>query len=124
VTRIQQNTRSNNGKFIVSRGGSAAFEAQDKILLAGNSVVEWGKICLESSAHLPETIYITCQDAYSRYSQWCQENNFKATNSVTFGYTMTHGVLTGAVVNSKIIRVSGKVVRVYPRTQWKEEVVQ
>lgn len=124
ITRIQQNIRVNNGKFLVSRGGVTAAEAQDRILLAGNSVIEWGKVSLESSAHLPEEKYVACQEAYSRYSQWCQENNFKPVNSITFGHTMGHGVLTGAVTGSIVKKISGKPVRVYPRTQWKEEVIQ
>jgi P4 family phage/plasmid primase-like protien len=124
VTRIQDNLRINHGKFLVSRGGSAAFTAQDKLLLAGNSVVEWGRENLESSVALPEDKYIVCHEAYSRYSHWCQENNYKPANSTAFGYTMTHGVLTGAVGGSIVKKVGSKTLRVYPRTQWKEEVIQ
>lgn len=124
VTRIQENIRQHNGKFIVSRGGETAHQAQERVLLSGSSVHEWGKACLESSAHLPEEKYITCLEAYQRYTNWCQENNFKAVNSVTFGYSMTHGVLTGAITGSLVKKISGKSTRVYPRTQWKEEVIQ
>lgn len=124
VTRIQANLKENNGKFKVSKGGASAKAAQDKMLLAGNSVVEWGKETLESSVHLSDEVYISCKEAYARYSQWCQENNYRPANSTSFGYTMTHGVLTGAIIGSTVKKVGGKTLRVYPRTQWKEEVIQ
>lgn len=124
VRRIQENLKAHHGKFKVSRGGGAALAAQDKVLLAGNSVVEWGRQNLESTISLPEEKYIAVQEAYMRYAQWCLENNYKPVNSTTFGHTMTNGVLTTAIKTSKVIKVGGKPVRVYPHTQWKEEVIQ
>jgi P4 family phage/plasmid primase-like protien len=124
VKRIQENVASNEGKFRVSKGGSAAQEAQDKLLLAGNSVVEWGLETVESTPDTPEEKYIGCKDAYQHYSRWCQENNYKPVNSVTFGNTMLGVVLKGKVFCSKVMRVGAKTIRIYPRTQWKEEVVQ
>lgn len=124
VRRIQENLRANNGKFKVSRGGQTAAQAQDKVLLAGNSVVEWGRVNLDSTISLPEDKYIAVQEAYARYAQWCVENNYKPVNSTTFGHTMTNGVLTPAVKTSRVVKVGNRATRVYPHTQWKEEVVQ
>lgn len=123
VRRIQENLRVNGGRFIVSRGGQAAQEAQDRVLLAGNSVVEWGKENLESSLSVPDSKYITCQEAYANYVIWCEQNHFKAMNSKQFGYTMTHGVLTSAIKESKTIKIGGKATRVYPHTCWREEAL-
>lgn len=124
VRRIQDNLRANEGKFKVSRGGASAQSAQDKILLAGNSVVEFGRENIESNLDIPEEKYIGCREAYERYKIWCEENNYRMVNSNQFGQTMTHGVLTAAISTSKVIKVGGKPTRVYPRTQWKEEVLQ
>lgn len=124
VRRIQENLKSNDGRFIVSRGGVAAQQAQERVLYAGNSAVEWGKESIDSRVELPEERYISCTEAYQRYSSWCLENNYKPMNSTQFGYTMSHAILSPAVKGSKTIKVSGKTVRVYPRTQWKEEVLQ
>lgn len=122
VRRIQENVLTNGGRFVVSRGGASAQEAQEKVLMAGNSVVEWAKECLESDAGLSEDKYISGNEAFQKYTQWCLTNNFKATNSAQFGYLLTHGVLSSAVKSSKVLRIGGKSVRVYPRTQWKEDV--
>jgi P4 family phage/plasmid primase-like protien len=121
VRRLQDNLRVNGGKIKVSRGGAAAATAQEKVLLAGNSAVEWGKECLLSSLDIPESNYITCKEAYDRYKIWCLENNYKQMNSVNFGNTMVHGVLTSAIKQSRQIKVGGKNLRIYPHTQWKEE---
>lgn len=123
VKRIQDNLRINGGRFLVSRGGAAAQEAQDRVLLAGNSVVEWGKDNLDSSLSIPDTKYITCQEAYSHYTVWCEQNKFRAVNSKQFGYMMTHGVLTNAIKESKTVKIGGKATRVYPHTCWKEEAL-
>lgn len=120
VTRIQEILRANRGRFKVSRGGQTALTAQDRVLLAGNSVVEWANECIESSVALPDGKYIVVSDAYTRYSHWAQANNYRPSNSSQFGHMMTHGILP-AGINSKVAKVAGKNVRVYPHTQWKEE---
>lgn len=124
VRRIQENLRTNQGKFKVSRGGQPAQAAQERVLLSGNSVIEWSKDQVESSVMVPEEKYIQAQEAYARYTQWCQENNFRPVNSTVFGYTMSHSVVTVVAGGSKVRRVGNKTVRIYPHTQWKEEVVQ
>lgn len=123
VTRIQENLKANGGRFVVSRGGADAAAAQERVLLAGNSVVEWGKSSLDSSVSLSEDRYIACKEAYTRYTLWCEENNYKPMNSVAFGHSMMN-VLTPIAKGTRVIRVGGKPTRVYPHTQWKEEVIQ
>lgn len=122
VARIQDNLRVNKGKFLVSRGGLAAANAQDKVLLAGNSVVEWAKENLESSVSLDDSKYIVVSESYSRYSHWAATNNYRPSNLNQFGYMMTNAILPQGTL-SKLVRVGGKAVRVYPHTQWKEETL-
>ena len=121
VTRIQDNTRMHHGVFKVSRGGADAQNTQERVLLAGNSAVEWGKECLDSSLDIPEEKYIVVNDAYHKYKVWCEENTYKPMNSKSFGHTLTHGVLCSTIKESKVIRVGKDTKRVFPRTQWKEE---
>lgn len=123
VRRTQEILAANNGVFKIRKGGQTANVAQEKLLLAGNSVVEWGKECIESNADLPEDRYISSKEAYDRYKVWCQDNSYKPVTSTVFGYTMTHGVLSKIVENSKVIRVGGKHCRIFPHTQWKEEIL-
>jgi putative DNA primase/helicase len=123
IRRIQENLKAHNGKFKVYRGGAVTATAQEKVLLAGNSAIEWSKEMLESSVSIHESKYITCIEAYTRYATWCQENNYRPMNSHQFGYVMTHGGLTPAVSTSSVKKIGGKVTRVYPHTQWKEEVL-
>ena len=124
VARIQVNIAKNSGKFKVSRGGQMAAEAQDKMLLAGNSVIEWAQEAIESNSNLPETRCIEVQEAYARYKGWCDLNSFKAFNMRNFGHFMCTRVVTSVNPEpSKVIRVNDKSTRVYPRTKWKEEVV-
>lgn len=123
VTRTQENVSANGGRFLVARAGNTGATAQDKMLLAGNSVVEWGKNAIESSAVLSEDDYVRCNDAFSKYKTWCDENNFKSVNAISFGIFMTGGVLNPAFSRSKIRKIGGKPVRVYPRTQWKEQIL-
>lgn len=123
VSRIQENVNSNGGRFIVSRGGAVAQEAQDRVLLAGNSVIEWGRDHVESTLSLSEEQYIACQEAYTRYTHWCQENNYKPVNSKSFGQMMARGVLSNAVGGSIVKKIGGKPIRIYPRAQWKEVIL-
>ena len=121
VTRIRENLASNGGKFKVSRGGQAGLQAQEKVLLAGSSVHEWSKECIESSVQIPEAQYISCKEAYVHYTQWCQVNNYKPVNSVSFGHQMLHGGVSGVVSGSVVKTIGGKSIRIYPHTKWKEE---
>lgn len=123
VKRIQDNLKVNGGRFKVSRGGEAAISAQEKVLLAGNSVVEFGKENIESGLEVPEGKYIGAREAYDRYKNWCEDSNYKALNVNQFGQIFARHVIGAAMDGSKVIRVSGKNVRVYPRTQWKEALV-
>ncbi len=123
IPRIQANLKENGGKFRVSRGGMAAALSQEKVLTAGNSAVEWGKEKIESGLTVPEEQYISCQEAYTQYKIWCEENGYKVQNSNVFAQYLVKHVLSGAVKGSKSSRVGGKIVRVYPRTRWKEETV-
>lgn len=121
VRRIQENVSQNGGKFKVYRGGQTVAEAQQKVLLSGNSVIEWARENLESSISLPDDKCVACKDTFEHYTQWCAKNNFKAVNSHNFGYVMLHGGLTTAVTESIVKKIGGKSVRVYPHTQWKDE---
>lgn len=123
IPRIQANLKENDGKFRVSRGGMAAALSQERVLTAGNTAVEWGKEKLESNLTVPEESYISCQEAYKHYSQWCEENGHKIQNSHVFGQYLIRHVLSGAVKGSKTLRVGGKPTKVYPRTRWKEEAI-
>lgn len=123
IPRIQANLKENGGKFRVSRGGAAAALSQDRVLLSGNSAVEWGKEHLESDLSVSEDAYISCQAAYKKYSTWCDENGHKTQNSHTFGQYLIRHVLSGAVKGSKTMRIGGKSTKVYPRTRWKEPML-
>lgn len=123
VKRIQENVKL-NGRFVVSRGGEAAAENQERILLAGNSVVEWARESLESSVDLGEESIVSAQEAFTKYSQWCVENNFKPMNKTQYGHFITKAFLTPAAGKSALKKIGGKVTRVYPYTKWKEEVIQ
>jgi len=121
VSRTQENISANGGHFVVSRGGQAGVQAQEKVLLSGDSVVEFASSCLESGLSVPEETYVSCKEAYDKYKVWCGENNYRATNSKQFGHMMVHGALSPVVDNSKPKRIGGKVVRIYSRTRWKDE---
>lgn len=120
VRRIQDNVKS-NGRFVVSRGGRDAYENQQKILNQGNNVVEWANERIESRVDLGENTYISVSDAYADYSKWAMQNNYKPSNKGHFGASMVNGVLTAAIgKESKVVKVAGKPVRVYPMTRFKE----
>lgn len=123
VTRARENVALNGGKFKVSRGGSSAAVAQDKVLLTGNSVIEWSKEALESGINFAEEQYVAVRDAYDKYKIWCLESNYKAVNVHSFGSTMVRGALSSIIKESKAKKIGGKTIRVYPHTQWKEDYV-
>jgi P4 family phage/plasmid primase-like protien len=120
VTRIQENIKKNGGRYLVYRGGTPGHEAQRKILEQGNSVVEWAKEAVESSATLDEDRWITVEDAYAQYRTWIAENGYKHfKNKIWFGRDMIDFVITPAVGQVGFARVNGKVTRVYKRTRFK-----
>lgn len=120
VRRIQENVKANGGRFLVSRGGAAAHEAQEKVLLQGNSVVEWANEKLESSLDLPKDTYVPVTEAFQNYTHWCFENNYRPANKGAFGANMTNLVLSKAAATSVCKKINDKVIRVYTRTRFKE----
>ena len=118
VKRIQENLKE-NGQFLVSRGGAAGKEAQEKVLRAGSTVYDWGKEYLESSVEIPEDKYVTAKDVFAAYKLWCEENNERPMGATFFGRILCREVLLPAS-HSRVISVGGKNVRVYPRVRWKE----
>ncbi len=96
--------------------------AQKKVLTAGHSVVEWAKDNIDADVSLGEDKYIVVNEAFTKYSLWAVSNNYKPSNMNQFGSILTTGILPPGT-KSKTIRVGGKVFRVYPRTQWKEEIL-
>ena len=126
VRRIRDNMAENGGRFVVSKGGVAAKEAQDKVLLAGNSVAEWAHAHLESGPHLSDDDYVLCSAVYTSYSDWCHRNNYRTYSLHSFGHYIGQGVLH-SVAKSKLRRMNfsteSKVGRVYPHTRWKEAIL-
>jgi P4 family phage/plasmid primase-like protien len=124
IRRIQENVKTNGGRFVVHRGGKSAQDAQDKVLLAGNTVIEWAKEEVESSTNIPEQTYIPTSDAYMKYSTWCQQNNYKTVNKGLFSHFMYERVVTPAVHrDDNVIKVGNKAARVFKRTRYREEAV-
>lgn len=120
VKRIQKNVRA-NGRFLVSRGGEAAKQAQDKILMAGNSVHEWAKERLDITPDVSD--YITVADAYHRYKGWCLENTYRPENTSNFSLRMYSLVLPpNADREDNRVRVNTKQVRVFKHIKWKEDI--
>jgi P4 family phage/plasmid primase-like protien len=120
VRRIQDNVARHHGRFVVYRGGGPGEQAQHRILAQGNSVVDWAKDHVFSSASLEEEQWITVEDAYAQYRNWIQENGFKHfKNKIWFGKDMVDFVITPAAGKSSIIKKDGKAFRVYRRTRFK-----
>jgi P4 family phage/plasmid primase-like protien len=122
VKRIQENIKRNEGVFKLSRGGEAASEAQKKVLLNGNSVVEWSKERVISSLEISDEKYLVVSEAYSQYKLWCGENGYTPMNCGRFSVNMHNFVVTNVVSgDDNRRRIGGKQVRVFKRTTWRDE---
>jgi phage/plasmid-associated DNA primase len=126
IKRVQENVKKNGGKFVVSRNSQTHADAQKHFLLAGNTVAEWAKECLESTVMLPEECYIRVDESYNHYRQWCESSGMKhPMNKINFGKVMTQYILTPSARGSDFAKIKGSDgrvsgVRVYRRTKFKE----
>ena len=121
VERLRENYLK-NGRFICSRGGYAAEKAQEKILSAGNTVVEWSKENVLSSVEYDDDTFLPLQEAYAEYSSWCGACGYKnAANIVSFSRSMREFVVSKALKDQIVSRrVSGKVVKAFARTRFRK----
>jgi P4 family phage/plasmid primase-like protien len=121
IRRIQANIKLNGGRFLVFRGGEAAARARDKILLSGNTVVEWANERLEVSPEFTQDQYVGVKDSFEDYLSWCKKSNFeRPVNIRQFGHALSSSVLISAECR-KVIRVAGKCTKIFTQAKWKEE---
>jgi hypothetical protein len=125
TTQIRENVKRNGGRFIVNRGGVVTQETQTRVLVAGNSAVQWGKEYLETSVDLGKGVYITVDEAYAAYNIWVKEENIKhVQNRTNFSKSVRDFVITPAArdLDSRV-RVGREQKRAFIMTRLRKDNV-
>lgn len=126
VRRIRDNIIVNHGAFKVHRTGDAAAKLQAELLDHGNSVCDWAKECLEVTKKPSAVWYISVDDAYAHYRNWCQESGVRHHHSkIGFAKKMYSRIIPLDVQESEKRAMVGKDYRrVFPRIRLKDDSEQ
>lgn len=124
VRRIQENLLMNEGRYRVSRGGRDAYEAQQKLLLHGNSAIDFANDHLQSSVLFNDELdVVEVGEAYGKYLQWADANGIKFVKTKTkFAVTLRDHFLVESNKPTLARMPDGKVCRVLRRCKWNQEV--
>ena len=97
-------------------------QAQNKILAAGNTAIQWAKECIESNSDLSVEDYVPAADLYPHYTMWCKANGVNPPMPrIRFAQSLSEHFLCGFERFSVAKRIGSKVIRVYRRMRWKKE---
>lgn len=127
LKRVRENVTRNGGKYRINRNLAVLEEAQKSMLQVGNSVIDWAKDHIESSAALDSELYVEVDAMYKAYREWAEESgirNYAA--KATFGRAMTDHVVTRAGLDERGCgqqkRIGGWNKRIYRHTRYLGEV--
>lgn len=126
VRTIQKNIQENGGKFKVFRGGAITEKARKEMFIQGDTSIEWAKEHLESSENFPDDYFISTEDAFEKYKNWCKRNGYTfAKNSKNFKKSLFEHFLAPSLKCSEENRriIENKKVRVFLKTRYKKEEV-
>jgi phage/plasmid-associated DNA primase len=119
VRRIQENIKQNGGKFLVARDSQIHKKAQTTFLTSGNNIIEWAKDTLEADLAIPDTSYVTVDECFARYRQWCAESGInRVANKIVFGRIMASFIVPKIAETPDVKKIQGLTCRIYRRVRF------
>lgn len=116
VDRCREIVGRNNGQYKVQRGGEVGQQLAEHALVMSNNVGLWANAFIEDAT--PDE-YISSQDLYKAYTEWCERNALKRYPDFVFAKKLPPFVTQQGDIRRL---VDGKRVRVRAGIKWKEEV--